>query len=246
MLILYAGDSPVGGPANYLLAILRYLRAEFVHLPPSAVLETKWLKHRYDAILLSDFSRKNMPEAAQKAVASQVKYGTGLAMIGGWGSFSGPFGGWKDSLIEELLPVTCSSQDDRTNFPGGALALPSHGKHLILNKVSFKHPPVICGLNAFQPKKNAHILLRARKLILEKDGESVAFEKKEYPLLVTHPSLRTAALATDAAPHWCGGMVDWGSHSIKLPVQGDISVEVGDLYVQFFASFIQWLASSKQ
>ena len=40
---------------------------------------------------------------------------------------------------------------------------------------------------------------------------------------------RTAALATDVAPHWVGGLVDWGDQRITQKVTED-SIEVGNWY----------------
>ena len=64
------------------------------------------------------------------------------------------------------------------------------------------------------------------------------------PLLVVgqYGKGRTAALATDVAPHWVGGWVDWGKRRVtqKLPDGG--SVEIGDDYAQFFAQLVRWVA----
>ena len=242
MKILYAGDGPAGGPANYLLAILKSLKADVVHLPPSEKLTPDILQKKFDAFLLSDFSAKQCPSASQSEISNQVKKGSGLIMIGGWGSFSGPFGGWHKTLIEELLPVDCAPHDDRVNFPGGALVAVKT-KHTLLNQLSFEKAPVICGLNKISPKPNSQVLLTAKKII--SDGKKISFQSAEYPLLVVNksPKLKTVAFATDAAPHWCGGLVDWGSRSCKLPVNKTIRVEVGDMYVRFFATLIRWLAS---
>lgn len=122
MKILYAGDSPAGGPANYLLGILKHINSQYVHIPPAVPLEEKWLNLPYDAFILSDYSRKQLSPRMERLIVSRVESGAGLAMIGGWGSFSGPFGGWKGSLIEKMLPVTCLGTDDRVNFPGGGFA----------------------------------------------------------------------------------------------------------------------------
>ncbi len=35
MRVFYAGDSPVGGAANYLRGVLREMKARVTHLPPS-------------------------------------------------------------------------------------------------------------------------------------------------------------------------------------------------------------------
>ncbi len=237
MRILYAGDSKVGGPANYLLGILRYMKTNVVHIPPGKKLSPSLFKKRFDGIILSDFSAKNASAHSQKMIAGQVARGTGLLMIGGWGSFSGPFGGWSGSVIEKLLPVRCLGKDDRLNLPGGAWILEKK-KHSMFQKLPFRNPPVICGMNRIQPKKNSRVILTARRIA----------DRKEFPLLVIHSDsrIRTAALATDLAPHWCGGMVDWGSKRMKLKVSGKIQIEVGDLYVRFVSSFIRWITQNRK
>ena len=238
MKILYAGDSPIGGPANYLLAILKFLKADVRHLPPSEILKPSLVQKSYDAILLSDFSRSHAPAASQIAISEQVRKGTGLLMIGGWGSFAGPFGGWKGSLVEKLLPVSCLGRDDRVNFPGGAFMIPKT-KHPVFRSLSVSDSPVICGLNQIRPKRGASVILTARRIL--RSGPSL--EKREYPLLVidADPRKRIAALATDLAPHWCGGLVDWGKKRLRFRVKNKIWVEVGDRYVRFVSSLLKWL-----
>ena len=58
---------------------------------------------------------------------------------------------------------------------------------------------------------------------------------EESPLLVVgqHGRGRVAALATDVAPHWVGGLVDWGDRRITQEVAGGF-VEIGNWYAQFF------------
>ena len=230
--ILYAGDSEVGGPANYLLGILKFLKARVTHVPPGKILHSVYLKKKFDAIILSDFSKAATPPATQKAIAEQVKKGTGLLMVGGWGSFSGPFGKWQGSLVEKLLPVRCLETDDRMNLPGGAWLIRKE-RHPAIDHLDFKNPPVICGLNRFRPRGRSRVLLTARSIA---DG-------KEFPLLVVSENhgMRTAALATDLAPHWAGGLVDWGRKRLRLPVKGKIQIEVGETYVRFVSSLVKWL-----
>ena len=236
MRILYAGDSPAGGPANYLLGILRWMKADFIHLPPDKILKPAHLRRRFDGIILSDFPAKNVPLASEEMIGEQVEAGTGLLMVGGWGSFAGPFGGWKGTAIEKILPVSCLNRDDRLSFPGGAHIVVKK-KHSMFRGLSFKNPPVICGLNRVRPKRTAAVLLTA-------SANSSGARRIEYPLLVTgsDSSRRIAAFATDFAPHWCGGMVDWGTKHLRLPAKDKIWIEVGDRYVQFVSSLIRWLA----
>ena len=236
MKILYAGDSAAGGAANYLLGILGSMKARVFHLAPSKILKPGHFKRRYDAIILSDFPAKNASTASQKAIADQVSKGSGLLMIGGWGSFSGPSGGWYGSAIEKILPVSCLRRDDRVHLPGGAHILEKK-KHSMFRGLSFKNPPVICGLNRVRLKRSAAVLLTA-------SANSSGARRIEYPLLVvdSDASKRVAAFATDLAPHWCGGLVDWGKKRLRLRVKDGIWIEVGDQYVRFVSSLIRWLA----
>lgn len=229
MRILYAGDSPVGGPANYLLGILRSLKADFVHVPPGKTLKENLLKRRFDALIFSDYPRRNVPAASERRIIEQVKAGSGLLMVGGWGSFSS--GGWRGSLIEEFLPVTCLNRDDRVNLPGGAWIVEKR-KHAMFRGMSFKNPPVICGLNRVRPRKGARVILTAREIR----------RRKEFPLLIADSARRIACLTTDLAPHWCGGLVDWGSYRKKLRVTKEIWIEVGQAYVRFVSSLLRWVA----
>ncbi len=250
MRVLYAGDSPVGGSVNYLLAVLKKLRATVRHLPPSQTLHPRLLRRRFDAIILSDFSRDRVPHAAEAAMARQVEDGTGLLMVGGWSSFAGPFGGWRGSRIESLLPVRCLGRDDRKHFPVGALMTP-RAHHPMFRSLSFREPPVICGLNRVQPKAHGTVVLAATPLVARwkqaTGGVDVRVSPATYPLLVvdSRQHRRAAALATDLAPHWCGGLVDWGHRRVVLPVTGTIRVEVGDRYLQFVSSLVRWLAQAK-
>ena len=243
MNILYAGDSRVGGAANYLLAVLRSLRARVMHIPPSGRLPANFGR-RYDAVILSDFPRRHAPQGAQAAIARHVAAGRGLLMVGGWASFSGPSGGWRGSVVERLLPVACQGRDDRVHLPGGAV-VSAVRRHPALRGVAFSQPPVICGLNAVRPRSDSAVLLQAapvRWRVSGGQGRITAHANgATYPLLVVSARARTAALATDLAPHWCGGLVDWGRRRRSLPVAGAIRVEVGDQYVRFIAALVRWL-----
>lgn len=245
--ILYAGDSPVGGPANYLLAILRHLHCDTVHVPPSQPLYLKAVKDSYHAFILSDFSRKKMPARSERMIERQVQDGAGLLMVGGWGSFSGLHGFWQGSRIENLLPVTCLGRDDRINFPGGA-RIEKKEEHEILAKLSFHPAPSICGLNRVRLKERGRVLVSARKILDGRKPRSLFLDRKEYPILVIDrdSKKRIAALAADLAPHWCGGLVDWGIGSSRLPVARKIYIELGKSYIAFVSSLIRWLCQNRE
>jgi len=64
---------------------------------------------------------------------------------------------------------------------------------------------------------------------------------EESPLLVVgqYGRGRVAALATDVAPHWVGGFVDWGDRRITQDVGGGF-VEIGNWYAGFFRNLLVW------
>jgi len=76
------------------------------------------------------------------------------------------------------------------------------------------------------------------------DGDSVAVcPVEQVPLLVTghYGEGRTAAFASDVAPHWVGGFVDWGTPRITEPIgaEGDF-IEVGCDYAKFWNQLVRW------
>ena len=54
---------------------------------------------------------------------------------------------------------------------------------------------------------------------------------------------RVAALATDVAPHWVGGLIDWGTGRVAAQAPAADTIEVGDLYAKFFRQLMAWTAN---
>ncbi len=247
MKILYCGDGPVEGAARYLTGILRMLHADVTHFLPKEPLTSRVLKKRYDAILLSDYPSSSASEPMQRLILEQCADGSGLAMIGGWASFTGLDGLWHGSAIEDALPVKILARDDRHNIAGGLLVTKMRN-HPILRGVSFRTSPVICGLNEVIARKDSTLILEARPIRTEIQASGrvkISLARNRMPLLVTgrYHKGRTAAFATDLAPHWCGGLVDWGSAGKTLPVSPGNNIEVGDCYIHFVANLVKWLAA---
>jgi uncharacterized membrane protein len=243
--VFYAGDSPAGGPANYLLSILKSLKLDVTHIPPGKKIPKPVLKKTFDLYIFSDYGYIDLDAVAEKRICDAVNFeGASLGMIGGWGSFSGNFGGWRKSDLAKLLPVQLSSSDDRLNYASG-LYLKTCQQHKILKSLKWNPSPVICGLNRVKAKKEAKVLVEAFPLIHKET--SVALSKKGYPLLVVDEvkDSRRAALSCDLAPHWAGGWVDWGTKRCLMPVNDSIKVEIGDQYVLFVQNLIQWLLKSE-
>lgn len=242
MKVLYVGEL-IGGAANYLMGILRSMRADVTHVSSNETLRARPLERKHDVIIISDFPRAQAPDSSLELVADQVSRGAGLMMVGGWASFSGPFGGWSGSAVEKLLPVKCIDRDDRTNFPAGAWIVQSR-RHPMFGTVPFTDPPVICGMNRVIPRRGSTVLLSAKKIVKNGSRGGLSLDRTEHPLLVidSDQKRRVAAFTSDFAPHWCGGLVDWGGRHQKLKVNDKIHIEVGRLYIRFVSSLVRWLA----
>lgn len=73
-------------------------------------------------------------------------------------------------------------------------------------------------------------------------NETLAFRPvRSAPILVTgsYGFGRTAAFASDVAPHWCGSFVDWGTPRIQQKIAGDLK-EFGLWYAMFWRNLVKW------
>ncbi len=235
MKILYMGDDNLKGAASYLGAILNYAEVQFDYLPSSKIAKVK--KGDYDLYILSDFPIVKLPAQSQKNIAENVKNGASLLMIGGWESLHGASGEYQGSIIEEVLPVKCLTHDDRINYCQGLIPVISQ-EHSSLKNLPWDKPPIVCGFNKVVLKKDSQCVLFLRKLVVKK--LQPALEKNNIPLLVfdNYGKGRTCALTTDLAPHWVGGLVDWGNKRLKCKADNGNEVEVGNFYAKFVKQLI--------
>lgn len=240
-MILYCGDSTPDGPARYLLGLIKNLHQKVFHVPPGKPIPKGALKKSITGIIFSDYSHRDLTREVEEGLDELVRLRqSGLLMVGGWGSFSGPFGHWQGSIIEKLLPVECLTGDDRFQFPGGAIIQLKH-RTPFLNAKIFSKPPVICGLNRVRVKKGAVTLLSAKEIIYQKGRLSL--KSPGHPLFIMSQHFKSAALTTDLAPHWCGGLVDWGKALRKIKISKNIDIQVGTHYIEFVSKILRWLIS---
>ena len=63
-----------------------------------------------------------------------------------------------------------------------------------------------------------------------------------YPVLAVGSAGqgRTAAFASDVAPHWVGGFVDWGETRVTGQAPSGNAIEVGYAYAQFWKQLLGW------
>ncbi len=240
--VLYCGDATLETGACYLGGVMTFAGIGFDYVEMDAPFPAEMLKRDHRLIILSDYPSRNFPARAMEKIARKVEQGTSLLMIGGWESFHGLIGGYQTSDLVPVLPVECLHEDDRLNWFQGLI--PEVGSpHPILEGLPWDKPPLVCGCNIVKPKKDTAVLLGVRKLLIEKGKLSLG--KEAFPLLVlgTYGKGKTGAVTTDFAPHWVGGMVDWGPQRVTAQAPGGRKIEVGNYYIAFIKSLLLYFVS---
>lgn len=240
--VLYLGDTALSGAAAYLAGLMTAFGVQFDYLPSDKPVTVPQVASR-KLFILSDYPSNLMSNDVQRAILDQVRQGAGLLMIGGWESFHGHGGNWDGTPIAGALPVEISSEDDRINCDQPALLVKAF-EHPIVDELPWDtRPPTVGGFNRFLAKPQAAVLLNVQRFAVTRDGRTFQFTPDDvHPMLVVgaHGSGRTAALATDLAPHWVGGFVDWGDERVTAQAIGSWQIEVGNLYSQFIANLLAW------
>lgn len=156
---------------------------------------------QYDVVLLSDigsntlllnkgtFNKSELGVNRLNLIKEYVDKGGGFAMIGGYMSFQGidAKSKYKDTAIEEILPVSMYSFDDRFEAPEGLHIQIVKPDHPILEGIDGQWPHFL-GYNRVQPKETG-------TLIAEHNGDA-------FLSVGTYGNGRTLAFASDFAPHW--------------------------------------------
>ena len=244
--ILYAGDTSLGGAAAYLAGILTRAGLGFDYVASDEPLSPHLAENEPTLYIISDYPVKNIAPEDFATLVAAVRGGAGLLMIGGWESFHGLAGEYPGTPLAEVLPVEMQSADDRVNRAQPCLVerVADHG---IVDGLPFDRPPGIGGYNRVTAKPHAATILVARHVAVAteqgSDGARYTFTPGEAsPLLVlgSFGKGRTAALATDVAPHWVGGFVDWGNARVTAQAPGAGDIEVGCWYAEFFIRLVRW------
>ena len=242
--ILYLGDTALNQQAAYLAGIMSYYDMAFDYLASDKKFCDEMLDREYDLLIISDYPAHNFSAKQIEVIVRKIEIGMAFLMIGGWESFTGAGGDYNNTLFAEVLPVIMKTKDDRVNFSSPCL-IAKENDHEIIEKLPFEDDvPAIGGLNELTVKKDALNILSAVKYSVKKKGKKINLnQQKKYPLLVVgeYSLGKTAAFASDVAPHWVGPFVDWGTKRIKAIADGAEAIEIGNLYAEFFANLIKWL-----
>ena len=245
--ILYCGDTNLEGAASYLAGLMTHFGWHFDYVPSHIPMTRGLIERPHSLLILSDYPATQFDEELQQIALRQIEQGMGFLMIGGWESFHGFGGDWDVAPLARVLPVEISRYDDRANFDQPALLCLHHNRDELWGLPWLQRPPTIGGLNRFMAKPTADSLLIVQPFSTEFDEESSMWVWREadtsFPALVTQSlgSGRTAAFASDVAPHWVGGFVDWGPERVKSQAAGASVIEVGSYYAQFWKQLLSWV-----
>jgi uncharacterized membrane protein len=239
--VCYLGDDDLPLAAVYLAGIMTHYGLEYDYVASARSPDDAWRSRDYALYVLSDYPAARFRPGDLEHVAARVRAGAGLAMFGGWESFHGRLGEYHHTVLAEVLPVLMADADDRRNFAQPCL-VHRVAEHPILEGIPWDQPPGIGGFNAFRPKPEAATLLSCVQFAVRQVAGEYRFTPgEESPLLVVgdHGRGRTAALATDVAPHWVGGMVDWGDRRVVQEMPFGF-VDIGCWYAEFFRNLLVW------
>ena len=241
--VLYCGDTSIDGAAAYLAGLMTAWGWEFDYVPSGQSCQ-HLIEQPYQLYVFSDYPAVLLTDQQQATVLENVAAGSGLLMIGGWESFHGLGGGWDRSRLAAALPVEISNADDRVNADSPVMVQVRDQHHPIARSLPwYERPPVIGGFNRFVARPDSEVVLEALRFSSQLREGLFRFQTASLdPLLVTgkHSLGRTAALATDVAPHWVGPLVDWGDSRVTGQAAGSWQIEVGNLYAQFFHQLLSW------
>lgn len=222
MNILYCGDQDKA--PLYISGALEYSGHQVTHIEPDQPLPEI---EQFDTVILSDYPAQGLDDATTDSLVTAVESGKRFLMFGGWESFNG-FGRnyYAHAVGKSLLPVAMLEGDDRVNASQGLL-IRHRSSGQATTEPDWSRPPVICGYNTATAKDGTEVLLAMQEIIA--DNQSLR-TGETHPLVVkgNHGNGTTIACLTDLAPHWSGGLTDWGK-----AIQLSNGVQVGDSYIKF-------------
>ncbi len=183
------------------------------HLAPARFPTTIEDLRRYAVVILSDIGSNTLllhPDTFERSVAmpnrlallrDYVADGGGLIMVGGYLTFQGidAKARYAGSPLEEALPVTLLTGDDRVEAPEGVVPVVRAVDHPIVAGLPGEWPALL-GYNRIVPRTEA----------------TVVAEVGNDPLLAVwgFGRGRAAAFASDCGPHWAPPtFVEWEGYA---------------------------------
>lgn len=202
-------------PAGIMRNLFEGLGHTFTHIPCHLV-STQYPRDleslcQYDVVLFSDVGSNTfllLPEVVRQGkrmpnllnlTKRYVAEGGGFGMIGGYMTFQGmeAKGKWKDTHIEDILPIQFLPYDDRVEMPEGADIVCVDESHPAMAGLPREWPYVL-GYNRAIAKPDARVLAR--------------YAQDPIVTVGTYGKGRTLAYATDCTPHWAPAAMHGWDH----------------------------------
>ena len=243
--VLYLGDTSLGGAAGYLAGVMTRAGIAYDYHASDETFCEAWLSTECQAVILSDYPSANFTGTQAQRVIERVQDGMGLLMIGGWESFTGQGGDYGQTPFRDVLPVAMQEADDRMNQSGPCVVVRDIDHPIVADLPFDEDAPVVGGFNRLTGKAHAVTVLSVHTFGARAGGDGVRFDPAAvFPLLVLGRFGRgqVAAFASDVAPHWVGGLVDWGKDRVAAQAPGAGPVEVGGHYARLFANLVRWVS----
>ncbi len=260
--VCYLGDDDVSRAAAYLCGIMTRCNIDFDRIDSPEKPSGNFQKQAYSLYVVSDYESAKFNPGDMEHICARVREdGAGLLMLGGWESYYGRAypekkSSYDKSPLADILPVVMESEDDRRNYSSPVLLRPTTN-HEIIEGLPWETAPGVGGFNQFEAKEGAKVLLEGyrtqiswrdlsatpNKPLNNDDVQLTLLEKRPFLVVDEAGKGRVAAFASDVAPHWIGGMVDWGTERVHVDMPrfgGDVFVEVGAWYAKFFAQILKW------
>jgi uncharacterized membrane protein len=241
--ILYCGDTSLSGAAGYLAGLLSLWKFGFDYVPSDVPMSDALLGAGRKLFIVSDYPSRLFDRTLQTKLVEQVRRGAGLLMIGGWESYCGHGGDWAGTPVAEALPVEISTSDDRINCDQPALLVKTQEHPIVSNLMFASRPPTVGGFNSIKPKAGSSTIVDVQRFAVTASAAGFDWRPTErHPMLVVGKcgEGNVAALATDLAPHWVGGLVDWGPGRVTAEAPGSWQIEVGSEYAAFIRNLVTW------
>jgi uncharacterized membrane protein len=241
--VLYLGDTSLERQASYLAGVLKTFQIDFDYVNSQQRFSHELLDAGYSVVVLSDYPAVNFSAEHLALLKTKVMNGLGLVMIGGWESFVGKSGDYNKTILKDILPIVMREEDDCINWWGPCIVEKTSDHSIVASLPLNSELPVVGGFNDVKAKANTVTILSARRFAVSRAGNVYTFTSQGISPLLTVGTCckgRTAAFMSDVAPHWVGGLVDWGRKRIAAQAQGATAVEVGEYYATLFANTIRW------
>ena len=177
VLIVRSIDAPLSGTP--IEGVLADARIGFRVIPASELPRDPLEYRNYDVVMFDGVPAHEVDESAQRLLATFVRdMGGGFVMIGGRGSFAA--GGWRGSLLEEILPVELEIPD--------RIVTPETATVFVLDNSGSMNHPVAGSRYTQQQIANEAVALAIKSLSPKDRVGVVVFNSNASELVALQPN----------------------------------------------------------